>query len=83
LEPGSPLMEPFKSFFHRLRNPIAGIRTTAQVLLGRLERGENVPESWIELATRIVSETRELERVVREMEQRPEVSGHPGEPESN
>ena len=53
---------------HRLRNPIAGIRTTAQVLLGRLNNRGDVPESWVELVNRIVKETHKMETAINELE---------------
>jgi signal transduction histidine kinase len=58
----------FGEITHRLRNPVAGIRTTAQVLLGRIGRRDDLPESWAELVGRIVKETHNMEAALNDLE---------------
>ena len=63
-----PDAERLSELSHRLRNAVAGIRTTAQVLLGRLNRRDDLPESWAELVNRIVAETHNLEAAIGDLE---------------
>jgi signal transduction histidine kinase len=60
--------ERFSEIIHRLRNPVAGIRTTAQVLLGRIAGRDDLPESWADLVNRIVTETYNIETAISELE---------------
>jgi signal transduction histidine kinase len=69
--------ESLRDISHSLRNPVAGIRTTAQVLLDRLNRRDDLPASWAELVNRIVNETYNMESAINELEKNIQPSGSP------